>query len=260
MKYIYAYKSSDGTRHEASMDAESREAVFQSLRRQGIKAIKVIATDGSRANGEIRGVRIRIVAILVGIVAAGVGAAAYLGGSHSRTTKAFEPVNVSPRHQIYGDPALIERFESGDFGEALTNTGDRLLAWYAQPGKIMCPKSVNPRRMSMTYMQLFDNYTANQLGEEYDLVVSDIDSREIVELKQIVNGIRQELREYLANGNGTARSFWRRLIERTMNEAQIFERTLHELANETSSAVWDEKNEQLRRLGLRTIPNASDEN
>ena len=33
------------------MDAESREAVFVALRKQGIKAIKVVAADGSKANG-----------------------------------------------------------------------------------------------------------------------------------------------------------------------------------------------------------------
>ena len=47
MKYTYAYKTSDGVRHEASMDAPSREAVFESLRAQGIKAIKLVAADGS---------------------------------------------------------------------------------------------------------------------------------------------------------------------------------------------------------------------
>ena len=47
MKYTYAYKESNGTRHEASMNAESREAVFAELRKQGIKAIKVVAADGS---------------------------------------------------------------------------------------------------------------------------------------------------------------------------------------------------------------------
>ena len=36
------------------MVAESREAVFAALREKGIKAIKVIAEDGSKANGETR--------------------------------------------------------------------------------------------------------------------------------------------------------------------------------------------------------------
>ena len=52
MRYTYAYRTSDGVRHEASMDAESREAVFVALRARGIRAIKVVAADGSKANGE----------------------------------------------------------------------------------------------------------------------------------------------------------------------------------------------------------------
>ena len=47
------------------MDAESREAVFAALRQQGIKAIKVVAADGSKANGEIRGIRKRVLAAAV---------------------------------------------------------------------------------------------------------------------------------------------------------------------------------------------------
>ena len=73
MKYIYAYKTSDGTRHQSSMNADSREEVFISLRARGIKAIKVVAADGSKANGEIRGVRKRVVfgsAVAAAIVAA----------------------------------------------------------------------------------------------------------------------------------------------------------------------------------------------
>ena len=54
MKYTYAYKTSDGMRHEASMDAPSREAVFEALRAEGIRPIKVVAADGSKANGSSR--------------------------------------------------------------------------------------------------------------------------------------------------------------------------------------------------------------
>ena len=72
MKYTYAYKTSDGTRHEDSMEASSRDAVFKALRANGIKAIKVVAADGSKANGEIRGFRLRTV-ITVGVIAAVLG-------------------------------------------------------------------------------------------------------------------------------------------------------------------------------------------
>lgn len=72
MKYTYAYKESNGTRHEESMEADSREAVFAALREKGIKAIKVVAADGSKANGEVRGYRLRTV-VVVGVVAAVIG-------------------------------------------------------------------------------------------------------------------------------------------------------------------------------------------
>lgn len=242
------------------MEAKCREDVFSELRKQGIRAIKVVAADGSKANGEVRGIRKRAVAALVALVAIGVGVVAFVGGSRTGAATAANPAKMSPRHQIYGDPALIERFEAGDFEGVLTRAGDQLLAWYAQPGKLMIPKGVNPRRLSAQQFEELSAYAQAELAAERDLDASADTQREVRELKQIVNGLREEFRGYLANGNGTPRSFWRRLNERTLQEMQIYERTHRELEKETSAAVWDEKNEQLRRLGLRTIPNAREEN
>lgn len=256
MKYIYAYKTSDGVRHEESMKASSRDEVFSELRKRGIKAIKVVAADGSKANGEIRGLRKRVVAGLVAFVAIAVGIIAYFTGA--RTAPASSPskltVDSSPRHQIYGDPAVLEAFERGDFGEALERTGDRLLAVFAQPGRFMASKDINPRVLTQEQLDAFSFFAATELRKEFDIAVKNEDPREVQELKRIVNGMRDEMRSYLSNGNGNARSFWRRLNERTLLEAQIYERTRLELEKEKSQAVWEEKNEALRRLGIRTIP------
>lgn len=78
LKYTYAYKTPDGIRHEDSMNASSREEVFEALRAKGIKAIKVVAADGSKANGEVRGVRKRTVAILMLLSAVLSGLAVFL--------------------------------------------------------------------------------------------------------------------------------------------------------------------------------------
>ena len=51
----------------------------------------------------------------------------------------------------------------------------------------------------------------------------------------------------------------RRLNERTAQEMQIYERTRRELENETSPETWESKNEALRRIGLRTIPNPKEQ-
>ncbi len=249
------------------MNAASREEVFAELRKQGIKAIKVVAADGSKANGEVRGVRKRAVAALVALAALVVGVVAYLGGTrtaavvaaNSAVNSAAKSAAISPRHQIYGDPAIMETLERGDFREYLPSDGDKLLAIFAQPGKLMCARGTNPRHLAQETMSAFEAYAKNGIIAEKDIIISDDDPREIRELKQIVNGMREEMREYLENGNGTPRSFWRRLNERTLSEMRIYERTKRELEKEQSTEVWEQKNEALRKLGIRTIPNPKDE-
>ena len=114
------------------------------------------------------------------------------------------------------------------------------------------------KRTTASGTDVFEAYAKNELAVEKDIEIADADSREVRELKQIVNGMREEMREYLANGNGTPRSYWRRLNERTTSEIQIYERTRRELENEKSSDAWDEKNAALRSLGLRTISNSNE--
>ena len=259
MKYTYAYKTSDGVRHEDSIEASSREEVFETLRARGIKAIKVVAADGSKANGEPPP-RVPRLASLVLIAAALLAAAlvVLLNGRAVRSSPSPAPANSSPRHQIYGDPATMEGLERGDFAAALPRMGDRMLAVFAQPGRFMCAKGADPRRIGADAEAAFAAYARDELDPSLDVAVGDGGSREVRELRQIVNGMRAEMREYLANGNGTARSYWRRLNERTARELQIYERTRRELEGEKSDEVWEQKNDALRRLGLRTIPNPSE--
>ena len=109
MKFTYAYKTSDGVRHEAAMDAESREAVFAALRAKGIKAIKVVAADGSKANGEVRGVRKRVLAVAVIVAAVVAGVLAFLVAR--RDAEAFGVKTLAkplPRQAIPGDRARID--------------------------------------------------------------------------------------------------------------------------------------------------------
>ena len=258
MKYTYAYKTSDGVRHEDSLDAESRDEVFQLLRGRGIRPIKVVAADGSKANGEVRGLRKRAVFALVALAAVVAGVVAYLGGERTGAATAANSATSAPRHQIYGDPATVEGLERGDFAAYLPRVGDQMLAVFAQPGKLMCARGTNPRRVDEKSYAAFDADAKSDLGVENDISIDTAESREITELKQIVNGMRAEMREYLANGNGTPRSFWRRLNERTTQEMHIYERTRRELENEKSEEVWEQKNEALRRIGLRTIANPNE--
>jgi hypothetical protein len=262
VKYTYAYKTPDGARHEDSMEAKCREDVFLALRGRGIKAIKVVAADGSKENGEARRGRMaRLPLVAVAVLLAALGMVALSnrrGGGQSRADADEAGDNAAPRHQIYGDPAVVNGFEHGEFAPVFDREGDRLLARFAQPGRIMCAKGTDGRILGAAESAAFAAYAAADLGPERDVVVDDADSREVRELKQIVNGMREEMREYLANGNGTPRSYWRRLNERTAEEAKIYERTRFELENEKSPDAWERKNDALRRIGLRTIPNPNE--
>ncbi len=52
MKFAYTYRSSDGQRHVAEIEADSRDAVFAKVRTElGIKPIKVTAVEASRQDG-----------------------------------------------------------------------------------------------------------------------------------------------------------------------------------------------------------------
>ena len=101
MKYTFAYKTSDGVRHEDSLEAQSRDEVFQVLRGRGIRPIKVVAADGSKANGEVRGLRKSAVFALVALAAAIAGVIAYLGGERTGAATASSSAASAPRHQIY---------------------------------------------------------------------------------------------------------------------------------------------------------------
>ena len=277
MTFTYAYKTSDGTRHEAAMEASSREEVFVALRAKGIKAIKVVAADGSKANGAqsaplaggkverlnrwksaiVVGITLLIISVLVLLASPRLRATLFsaVTNNNSASSSAAIPL-TSPRHQIYGDPVIMGEFERGRFTDVFSRPGDCRLAWFAQPGRLMAPKELSPNRRIL----LTDADVANLKSVlDSDVIPVADDPREVRELKQIVNGLRAEMKAYLANGNGTIRSYWRRLHERTRQEIQIYERTAKELEHERDAAVWEQKNESLRVLGLRTIPNPNEE-
>ena len=75
----------------------------------------------------------------------------------------------------------------------------------------------------------------------------------------MVEGMKQEARAYIAAG-GNVVEYGKRLTERQDAEIAFYERTKGEMerAKETRSGsdlieFWEEKNDTLRNLGIRTI-------
>ena len=254
MKYTYAYKTSDGTRHEASMNAASREEVFAELRKQGVKAIKVVAADGSKANGEVRGVRKRVVAMFVCIAALITGLAVYFAPVKPTTvptsTTKSTTINITktknatslPRQMIHGDRTRIK-----EAAESLTNAAERVLAAFAEPGRTFTLQSKLPTEAE------FADVLRNSIK------VADDEFTESVDLKRIVTRIKSDMRRYLAAG-GTSEEFVGELIKRQKQEIAYREKAesrLKELLSGDSAKAYDfflKANAQLQSMGIYPLP------
>ena len=251
MKYTYAYKTSDGTRHEAAMDAESRDAVFAALREKGIKAIKVVAADGSKANGEVRGVRKRVLAaaVLVAALVAIVGTVVVGRGFRPRRGESGVfalPIDFDStvRRQVIGDTAVIEKGVRTGWADVFATEGERFLASFAIPGV--------PAGQRSTTEELL----REALHCPPSTSTSSLEARQI---RAMVEGMKDEARAYIAAG-GTIVGYGKRLVERQDAEIAIYERTKAEiedakrrLSDDAFVSFWEERNDRLRNLGIRLI-------
>lgn len=80
MRFAYTYRSSDGQRHSAEIEAESRDAAFAKIRAErGVKPIKVTAADGE-SRQDVSSSKQRHITGKAAILAAGVLIASAIAG------------------------------------------------------------------------------------------------------------------------------------------------------------------------------------
>lgn len=252
MRYTYAYRTSDGRRLEGSIDAPSRDEAFAALRSEGIRPIKVTASNGIKANGEPTGIRKRVVAI-VAVTASLVAAVCTYVFLRIEPHAETMPQDFSVRHQIYGDRSIIENGIATGWKACGLNGGETVLACFAQPGIAARVGSDIPSQAKAIEASL-----SNELkSDEGELL-------EYRQLKQIVEGMKVELRQYIAAG-GTAEGYVRRLVERQNQEAAYYRAARQELQDSRArlgeyelNALWTEKNAELRAIGLPMLRDPSE--
>ena len=246
MKYTYAYKDSDGKRHEASIEAQSRDAAFATLRERGIRPIKVVAADGSKANGEIRGIRKRVVTTVVILTAAIAGVAAFWVGI---TTQASDPLlqfeNEQTRRYPIGDAAIIEKGILTGWSEVFPEEGERFFASFAIPGVKAGQRNTTVEELTAALSRRVEPSSGDR-----------IEARQI---KAMVEGMKAEARTYSAAG-GTIVEYGKRLTERQDAEIAIYEQAKSDLeaARKSKSkaelvAYWEYLNSRLRNLGIKLL-------
>ena len=244
------------------MEAESREAAFAALRKQGIKAIKVVAADGSKANGEIRGIRKRVLAASVVIAAllAGLGVFFLSQGARNGAQGTTSEARSIERQQIPGDRGRIEKA----YATAFDTPAEKFLARFAEPGrKFSAPECDWPKKAD------FDAV----LGKP--ILISSGEFTESIDLKRIVLGMKREMSAYL-KGGGLVSGYIRELIKRQQTEVayrEQAEKKLNELlaapttASNTANTgkmldaqlknaynFWLKANAQLQSLGIYPLP------
>ena len=235
MKYTYAYKTPDGARHEAAIEAPSRDAAFAALRERGIRPIKAPV-----------GVRRRVVAvsILVAVIAAVGATAAFLRIVRPTPEMDAFQTDQTRRYPI-GDAAIIEKGILTGWSDVFEHEGDRFLASFAVPG-------VKAAQRNTTVEEI-----ESSLGRSINIHPDDgLEARQI---KAMVEGMKHEARAYIAAG-GSVFEYGRRLTERQDAEIAAYERTKADLerAKETMSgnaliSYWESQNDKLRNLGIRPL-------
>lgn len=246
MKYSYVYKTSDGTRHVGLIEAGTRDAAFAALRADGIRPIKVLSMDGTKANGEIRiyGIRKSAVAALVLAVS---GIATIIGLSlgrfiafqderHDAKTdgRAGEPLTSLPRQQIGGLAA--ETLMGPDVSDV-----ERFLAKVAQPARpAVFRREETSQGMARRLVAFLDAPVSVSPGA----------SPKLVELKRIIKGLQDEARLILASGR-SALEVLQYFADRQKMEIEHRKRIVEKV--ESGILLKDDANAVFRAMGFPEI-------
>ncbi len=272
MTFIYYYKKSDGIRHEAEIDAPTRDEAFAVLRRQGIRPIKVLEKEPVRAYNGIRKRIVFFIVVVVGVVAGVLGWFASRAADEDVSSPypqtgadVHEPVATNPppavavkkererrfiakplaRQRIPGDRARIERLKR----EIFDNPAETLLARFAEPGQ-----RIGPLTLTQEAKEAFGKVLKKPL------YVKAEELTEAIDLKRIVSGMKREMSTYLTAG-GSVEEYFTELQKRQNVEVERREKAeqhLAKLLNEKNPAraysFWLKANASLHALGIAPIP------
>lgn len=169
--WSYSYKTSDGLRHEAEMSAPTKDAVYDALRKQGIRPIRVDERIAPVVRCGFRGLRKRDWAVVgVGLILATVGVVAFqhhFVGSRVQGSSSVALGNQKSNHPSY---LKIEK-----------SVAEVLARYRASSGRID--------------LELLTNYA---LFEQVTNTLAF--SRELEAGRQIVGKAKSEIRAIYANG------------------------------------------------------------
>lgn len=252
MKFRYKYKTSDGAQHEGIYSAPSKTAVYEELKKNGVKPFGVEPVPGffNWLSGALSRFWLAIVTPIVAVLVfnflmpeePSIGIVKVRDGNQDLTMDTF--LTDTTRRQLIGDSSIIEASILNGWDNVFPEEGERFLASFAIPGYPAGVRATNVAQLEAA------------LSRKVLPVAGD--SIEAVQIKSMVEGMKEELREYVADG-GTIEQYGERLVERQEREIAYYQRLKTEL--ESSSLpqdelyqLWQSSNDDLRNKGIRSIP------
>ena len=247
MKFRYGYRTKDNEKVEGIISAASREDVYAQLRREGRKPYMVEPLPGllNRLSGISK--RWLAIAVLAGVCVALAIAVGRVVLNAPQPSAVEASLDAPTRRQPIGDVAIIDKGIREGWADVFTLEGDRFLASFAVPGTA-------PAIRSTTEEKLREALETQTLGNS---TTQTLESRQI---RAMVSGLKQELREFLADG-GTIKQYGKRLVQRQEAELGYYHRAKAELdraiaekrAQNEISALVEKHNAALRKIGVRLL-------
>lgn len=248
MKFLYTYRTPDNRQHRDTICAASREAAYAALRSRGIKAGHVDEAPGffNKLFGKgKRWIAIGLLAIVT--IVAIVLAFAYKQEAESAPVEIANAILSATRHQVIGDTAIVEKGIKSGWAEVFAHEGERFLASFAIPGVPAGQRNTNVEEIEAALKR--------------NVKASDLDSIEVRQIKAMVEGMKNELRKFLADG-GTIVEYGQRLVWRQNEEIGFYNRAMREVESAQKAgrpqsevlAIWEKRNRSLRGMGIKLVP------
>ena len=247
MRFLYEYKTSENQRRSGEIAAPSRSAVYVQLKKQGIKPYKVDLAPGFGnwllSLGK-RTYAIVVLCLVCIVLCVMVKTFREENTSLQTLNSSFE---TKTRHQVIGDAAIIEKGIRNGWADVFPEEGERFLASFAIPGVPAGQRNTTEEEMKAALSRR--------------IMPTEGDGIEARQIKSMVEGMKEELRDYLSTG-GSIVKFGKRLIIRQEEEIGYYGRIKSELESAKESGMtgaaleelWEKRNAKLRNMGIKLVP------
>lgn len=248
MKFIYGYKTRENVSCTGEIAASSRSEVYALLKKQGIRPFKVDLAPGLGNYIQSFGKRWLAIGVL-GVVCIVLGFFYFRASKDLSDFSLLSNLDDPTRRQLIGDAAVIDQGIRTGWADVFELEGDRFLASFAIPGVPAAVRSTTEEKI---------RETLDRSGSDRRPSAKSLEARQIF---AIVEGMKQELREFLADG-GSIAEYGQELVRRQEVELMYYNRAKTELESAIADgngayaevdAMLTRLNSDLRKMGIRLL-------